>query len=490
MNYENTWLHKNEKLEEELLNGCIIAFNPGNSLLISRQVEAIASELAYDSYIYSNMRTDRKILEAALEAYQQGYEHVFILAETSELSRVERLIQETFDFSSVHAFSEVVETKRPISKLLEAQYNLQPLREAEPVATAPVQPAPQQKPVAPVQAPGTALLLVASLNAWPVRGTGQLIQEVLNLKASAAAYVARYLPKFTTWDKQTVHIRIYVRPPEPTNSINVSDRICMLADGGGWLGLYDANGCGATKVNPPLTEGDLWIPGNHRSGPLTKIKEFTDDLNIGGTIVFAPQSQLAAVQAEFKNAKDIPFVPLQTSVPDDPRPDLIQLALGLANDYSPKAIAARGKPDTPTPNVKLNSGDYFAMQLAKLSLTTGGRGTDENYTREQTRMISKIKGKGYFEGIWAAIPEGDKAFLKEVGEGTGIGDIFVIVNNARKFGKAVLGQSDKDKNKETEKTKQSAEKLKGIEEKLGFGIAEFANDARYKQLKSELDIVI
>ena len=488
MSYEKTWLYNNTNIfKEDCPNGCIVAFNPSDSPLLRRQVESIAKELAYDYRIYENIRTDAKILEAAYAAYVDGYEQLFVLTETEKLTETERTIQEVFDFSVVQAFSEVI-SSRPsyMNKLVEAQHNLKPLCEANPQQAVPPQATPvRPAPLAtPAPAPGRALLMVAALNAWPVRGTGQLIQEVLNLGQMAPQYVAKYLPNFTAWDRHTVHVRIYMRPPEATNSISVADRICMLADGGHWLGLYNQNGCGSIKLNPPLEEGDLWIPGNHKSNPLTKIREFTDTLGIGGTIVLAPQAQLSAVQTEFKAPNDIPVVALQTNVPDQPQPDLVALAFALSEEYSNKNLAAKGRKNVAP--VKPTIGDMFTMQLIGDIKETGGRGVDEDYQRG-TKTWSTRKGKGYFEGIWAAVPEGDKAFLKTVGEGTGIGDVFTIVNNVRKVGKAALGMRGEGEPKEKTVSKTS-ETVMNLENKVGFGIAEVINDPRFKQLKSALDL--
>ena len=292
MNHESTWLYKNMHIEESCPNGCVVAFNPANSTLIRRQVEAIASELDFDIRIYENVRTTRKVLEAANQAYADGYETFFILTEVGELTDTERLIEERFDFEKVGAFAEVVTFPRVQTRLAEAMYNAQPLREA------PVAPA-TPKPTAPT---GNALLLVAALNADPpTRGMAPLLQEILDLQKNAANLVATHASKFTAWDRRTVYVRIYLRAAPGANSFDAGYRACLMADGGSFLGLYDQKGVSPNKVNPPLidTPGGLWIPGDRRSKPMTKIRDFTANLGIGDTIVFAPASQVPDVQAEF-----------------------------------------------------------------------------------------------------------------------------------------------------------------------------------------------
>ena len=474
--FESTWLYKNERFKEACPNGCIVAFNPTRSPLITRQVEAIAKELQYEYRIYGNIRTEHKILEAADLAYYDGYDDFIVLAETENLAYTENLIRECFDFASVYALSEVIRAPEINSKMQESLVNMEPLRELGPTTGVSFKP-PEAGTAPPAGA--NALLLVAAINANPpTKGTGELIQEILNLERNAAALQQKYLPGFTSWDKRTVHVRIYLRAPEQANSFDSGVRARMLADSEGWLGLYNQGGVGATHVNPPLSgdAGGIWIPGNRSANPMTKIKEFTDYLGIGGTIVFAPQAQVANVQSEFKIPK---VIPLASGGNDEPRGDLVQLALALANDYSTKSIAAKakaGEAKTLTP-VKPTSGDLFVFQLLGISSKTGGNPGDTSYTRTDT--LSK-GSKGYFEGIWAVIPEGDKAFLKEVGEGSGIGDAISVVNSVRKIGKAALGIHDKDE-KINERTKE-------IEAQLGFGIAEVINDPRFKQLKSELDL--
>ena len=119
------------------------------------------------------------------------------------------------------------------------------------------------------------------------------------------------------------------------------------------------------------------------------------------------------------------------------------------------------------------------FQLLNISKQTGGRPSDVSWSKTD----SFTKGSnGYFKGIWAAIPEGDKAFLKEVGEGSGIGDIVTIVNSVRKIGKATLGIHD------TEGNEKQNERWKKLTEDLGFGPGEVINDPKYKQLKSEFDL--
>ena len=176
MSYEKTWLYNNTNIfKEDCPNGCIVAFNPSDSPLLRRQVESIAKELAYDYRIYENIRTDAKILEAAYAAYADGYEQLFVLTETEKLTETERTIQEVFDFSVVQAFSEVI-SSRPsyMNKLVEAQHNLKPLCEANPQQAVPPQATPVRPATlaTPAPAPGRALLMVAALNAWPVKGTG------------------------------------------------------------------------------------------------------------------------------------------------------------------------------------------------------------------------------------------------------------------------------------------------------------------------------
>jgi hypothetical protein len=452
-----------------------VAFNPTRSPLITRQVEAIAKELSYDYRIYANDRTEQKILEAADCAFYEGYDDFVVLTETESLAYTESLIQECFDFAKVHALSEVIRVPVIRSKVQESLINAAPLRELGPATGA------SFKPAAASLAPtgSNALLLVAAINANPpTKGTGELIQEILNLERNAAALQQKYLPSFASWDKRTTYVRIYLRAPGQSNSLDSGVRARMLADSEGWVGLYNQGGVGGAHVNPPLSgeAGGVWIPGNRSANPMTKIKEFTDYLGVGGTIVFAPQAQVANVQSEFKIPK---VIPLSSGINDEPREDLIQLALALTNEYSIRSIADKakaGQAKTLAP-VKPTLGDLFVFQLLGISSKTGGNPGDTSYTR--TDSLSK-GSKGYFEGIWAVIPEGDKAFLKEVGEGSGIGDAISVVNSVRKVGKAALGIHDKD-TKINERTKE-------IETQLGFGIAEVINDPRFKQLKSELDL--
>lgn len=473
MAYEQTWLYKNAQFEESYPNGCIVAFNPTHSPLLQRQAEAIAKELGYDTIIYDNFRTDQKILEAAEAAYRTGYDDLLVLTETDKMNYAERLVRQYFDFTEVQAFSEVVSSKAP-NPLQESFANKQRLHEALPT------PAPAAKPVTkPVPQAGRALLLVAALNVNPpTKGSGQMIQEILGLEKNAAALVAKYCPDFTTWDRKTVYTRIYLRAPSAMNSLDAGTRVHLLADSDGFDGLYNAAGCSTFKVSPPITgePGSLWIPGDRRSNPSTKIHEFTDSLGVGGTIVFAPQSQANAVQGDFRISA---VVPLATSYDDNPREDVIQTAVALGNEYSTKALADKAKAGhvTQVASVKPTHGDLFMFQLLGIAKSTGGRPSDATWT--VTDKMDK-GSKGYFAGIWEAIPEGDKAFLKEVGEGTGIGDIVSIVNSARKISKAALGIKDKEEKK--------SERWKEIEEKLGFGIAEVISDPRYKQLKAEFDL--
>lgn len=472
--YEKTWLYKNTKDITTPINGCVVGFNPTNNPILQRQIEAIAKQLSYDYRIYRNIKTPFKLLEASEQVFLEGYEHLFVLVDIDKLTETEQLIKSKFDFNSVQAFPEEISTQIKLTKILEAKLNAEPLQEA------------QALPINPTPSPSTtsSLLLVAALNAWPVKGTGQLIQEVLNLGSNVNTYVSRYLPMFSSWDKRTVHIRIYIRPSEENNGLSVADRICMLSDGGLWLGLYDVNGCGATKISPPLKEeSELWIPGDRRTFPLNKIKEFTEDLNIGGTIIFAPQAQINSIQTEFAPPSTIPIVPLSTNVTDENRGDLITLAHALSTEYSIKNIAEKNTSQKKSllPPVKPTKGDLFTLQLAKISAVSGGRAIDREYRRGQ--FFSK-RG-GYFAGIWAAIPEGDKAFLKEVGEGTGIGDVVSIVTSTAKLGKAALGIPE---TKPGEKKEEEDKRYREIESSLDLGIAEVLNDSRYKQLKSALDL--
>ena len=87
--FESTWLYKNERFKEACPNGCIVAFNPTRSPLITRQVEAIAKELQYEYRIYGNIRTEHKILEAADLVYYDGYDDFIVLAETENLAYTE-----------------------------------------------------------------------------------------------------------------------------------------------------------------------------------------------------------------------------------------------------------------------------------------------------------------------------------------------------------------------------------------------------------------
>jgi len=432
-------------------------------------VEAIAKELDYDFAIYENIRTDYKILEAAYVAYKDGYDDFLILTETNDLGRTERLIREQFDFTNIQAFSEVVEGPHATSQFHEARINAEPLREGAAAALA----------LAPVVAPGTALLLVGALNANPpVKGTGQLIQEILDLEKNARALVQTYLPKFTSWDGRTVYVRIYMRPGELTNGLGSGTRVNLLADSDNYFGLYDAHGVGAFKVSPPLSgePGGIWIPGDHRSGPITKINSFTNSLGIGDKIIFAPSDQVTSVQDEFK----IPtVVPLTTSVPDGQRSDLIATMVALSNDYSIESMATK-KPN-PTTASKISNGDYFMFQMLNISLKTKGRAIETEHS--VTDRMNK-GSKGYFEGIWESLSPGDRAWLTDLGEGTGIGDIISVVNSVRKTTKAALGLGDKSE----EQKKKNLEKQKEITEKLGFDMAEVLNDPRYKQLKSAFDL--
>jgi hypothetical protein len=476
MAYEKTWLYRNAQLEESCPNGCIVVFNPTHSPLLRHQVEALARELSYDYHIYENIRTNQKILEAANAAYLDGYESLLVLTETNIISQTERLVRSYFDFSDVQAFSEVIDAPRIESRMRETYLNALPLREAPivaPVAT------PKTPPVATPAPGGQALLLVAALNANPpVKGTGQLIQEILDLQRNAASYVAKYAPT-AVWDKRTVYTRIYVRAPEATNSLDAGTRVHLLADGDTFIGLYNAVGASPVKTNPPLTAevGQLWILGDRRSKPSTKIHEFTDDLGVGTTLVFAPQAQVSNVQSEFGIST---VIPLTASVPDEPRGDIIATALALSSEYSTKNLAAKAKEAKPSTPVQPTRGDLFLFQLLHLTMVTGGRPSDTSWSK--TDSFSK-GSKGYFEGIWAAIPEGDKAFLKEVGEGTGIGDIVSIVNSVRKVSKAALGAGNKEGGDE-----KLNERWKKLTADLGFGLNEVLNDPRYKQLKSEFDL--
>lgn len=467
MGYDKTWLYKSEQFEEAVPNGCIIAFNPTRSLLLQRQVEAIASELGYDYHVYNNLRTDRKILEAANQAYYEGYENLFVLTESDKLTHAEQLIESYFDFNEVLAFAEVVSSPK-VPAFREAYYNAQPLMEGAPARPATI-PTPVQTPTG---NPGSALLIVAALNAFPVKGMGNVFQEILGLERNAASYVTKYLPGFTTWDKRTVYVRTYIRP---SDQMDARPRIELLADGGnGVLGLYDAHGCGATKVNPPLeSASDFWILGDRRSKAVTKIQSFTQNLNIGKMLIFAPQQQVQEVQGEFDGAS---VIPLSSSV-NDTAGNILQLAFELSNTYSAKNLAAQKNNPSGQSAKAPTAGDYFAFQLLHIAQQTGGKAQGEEYDSSW-----KTK-KGYIEGIWAALPEADREFLKEVGSGTGIGDIIDIANSLRRVGKAALGMDP-----DAEKKKKTAEHIAKIEEKLGFGIAEVMNDPKFQQLKGQLDL--
>jgi hypothetical protein len=469
MSHENTWIYRNAQLEESCSNGCIIVFNPTRSILLQQQAEAIAREISYEVRIYENARTYQKIYEAANSVYLDGFEDLLILTETNELGATERFVKSYFDFNEVLAFSEVV-SPPALSKIQESIMNKRPLREVAP-------------PVAP-KPTGTALLLVVALNADPpVKGIAAILQEVLSLERNAPNLVAKYLPGFTAWDKRTVYVKIYLRSPAPSNSLAADLRIQLLANSG-LMGLYNQGGVAANKINPPLVaslapEG-LFIPGNRRSGAMTKVNEFMDGMGVGGTIILAPSSQIADVANEF-NINTV--VPLSANFKDDPRPDLMALATALSNEYSVSNIAKKAqsnpnaKPLTP---VKPTMGDNFILQWLHIALKTGGSSSD--WELKKGESLDK-NSKGYFARIWEALPAGDKEFLKDVGEGTGIGDIVTIVKSVKGVTSAANPLQGGNK-----KTKEYEEKIKKMETELGFGIAEVINDPRFKQLKSEFDL--
>ena len=504
MGYDTKWLYKHGVLEEDSsLNGCIIAFNPRNSALLSRQVEALAKETGFDFHIYENYRTEIQLLTAAQLAFDEGYVKLLVLASVDKLTETERLIKSYYTFNEVQAFAESIPTPMPLTEFAKARADKELLREAGPVAA----PAAAPSPV-PAPAPGAALLLVGALHANPpVKGHAQMIQEVLDQAKNAEVLVKTNLPKFyPTWVKggKQVHVRIFLRRPESggTNPLAAGTRINLLADGDGYAGLYDNQGVSPSRVNPPLTSTyETFIPGNHSVSAVKQIQDFTAQLPVGGVIGFSPASQLQNVTNLFNssvafNQLDggrVPVLKMNSSDVDRCDTQLVAAAIQIGADCLNQTIIATAKKEDPADLKKeegpvfkgtLESADYFTVQLIiALHQFSGPNGEK---MRNQVLTTKDRPNKGiaeYFKGIWEAIPEADRILLKDIGSGTGVGDIVGIVKDIAKIGNAIAGGG-----KKSQKQIEQEEKWKETIEKLGYDPIKMVMHPSYKAVKAKLDV--
>jgi hypothetical protein len=517
MGYNTTWLYKHGVLEEDSsLNGCIVAFNPRNSVLLNHQVEALAKETGFDFHIYENYRTEVQLLTAAQLAFDEGYEKLLVLTSVETLTETERLIKSYYTFNEVQALAESVPTPIPVTEPARARADKELLREAGPV----VAPALTSKPVAPAAAPalaaapvGTVLLIVGALHANPpVKGHAQMIQEVLDQAKNAEALVKTYLPKFyPMWVKggKQVQTRIFLRRPESgsTNPLAAGTRINLLADGDGYAGLYDNQGVSPSRVNPPLTSTyETFIPGNYSVSAVKQIQDFTAQLPIGGVIGLSPASQIQNVTKLFNssvafNQADggrVPVLKMNSSDVDQCDTQLVATAVQIGNDcFNQTIVAAAKKEELADPNKKdespvfkgvLENADYFTMQLIVALHQFSGPNGDKMRNQVLTTKDRPNKGIAeYFKGIWDAIPEGDRILLKDIGTGTGIGDVVSVVKNIAKLGNAIAsggGGGGKKSQNEIEREKKWKEAI----ERLGYDPIKMVMHPSYKAVKAKIDV--
>jgi len=513
MGYDTTWLYKHGILEEDSINGCIIAFNPQNSTLLRRQVEALAEETGFDFRIYENFRTEVQLLTAAQLAFDEGYEKLLVVTSVDKLTETEKLIKSCYDFNDVQALAESVPTPVPLNELVRIYADRELLREA-PVASSTPTAAPNTNP-APAPAPvatGTTLLIVGALNANPpVKGHAQMIQEILDQAKNAEILVKTNLPKFyPTWVKggKQVQVRIFLRRPEnkSNNPLAAGTRINILAGGDGWAGLYNDQGIGLTKINPPLTSTyETFIPGNYSVPAIKQIQDFTAHIPIGGVIGFSPASQISNVINLFNsstafNQADggrVPVLKLNSTDVDQCDTQLVAMAIQIGTDCSIKKIVATAKEEgsadvngkeKTTFTGEISAGDYFTVQLIAALHQFSGLNGDK--MRNQVLTINDRPNKGiaeYLKGIWEAIPEGDRVFLKDVGSGIGVGDVVGIVKDIAKLGNAVVGGGEK-KSQKSQSEIEREKKWKDTIEKFGYDPIKILMHPNFKAVKAKLDV--
>lgn len=512
MGYDTTWLYKHGVLEEDSINGCIIAFNPRNSVLLRRQVEALAGETGFDFHIYENLRTEVQLLTAAQLAFDEGYEKLLVITSVDKLTETERLIKSYYDFNEVQAFAESVPTPVPLSELARVHADRELLREAPVAPAAPA--APKPAATAPAQAPaptGTTLLIVGALHANPpVKGHGQMIQEILDQAKNAEALVKTNLPKFyPAWVKggKQVQVRVFLRRPESggTNPMAAGTRINLLADGDGYPGLYNDQGVSPTRINPPLSSTyETFIPGNHSVSAVKQIQEFTAQIPVGGVIGLSPASQLSNVTNLFNssvafNQADggkVPVLKMNSSDVDQCDTQLVATAIQIGNDCKLETMVAAAKKESPEDLKKkeapvfkgeITPQDYFTCQLIYTLHQYAGPNGEKMRNQVLTTKDRPNKGIAeYFKGIWEAIPEGDRILLKDIGTGTGVGDVVSIVKDIAKIGNAVAGGGMKTK--KTQKQIEQEQKWREAIERLGYDPIKMVMHPSYKAVKSRLDV--
>jgi hypothetical protein len=506
MGYDTTWLYKHGVLEEDSINGCIIAFNPRNSVLLRRQVEALAGETGFDFHIYENFRTEVQLLTASQLAFDEGYEKLLVITSVDKLTETEKLIKSYYNFEDVQAFAESIPTPIPLNEMARARADRELLREA------PVVPASAPKSAAPVAAApatDTTLLVVGALHANPpVKGHAQMIQEILDQAKNAEALVKTNLPKFyPTWVKggKQVQVRVFLRRPESggTNPLAAGTRINLLADGDGYAGLYDNQGISPSRVNPPLTSTyDTFIPGNHSVSAVKQIQDFTAQIPVGGVIGLSPASQLQNVTNLFNssvafNQADggkVPVLKMGSSDVDQCDTQLVATAVQIGNDcFNQNIVAAAKKEEPANPNKKnegsvfkgvLENADYFTVQLIIALHQFSGPNGDKMRNQVLTTKDRPNKGIAeYFKGIWEAIPEGDRILLKDIGTGTGVSDVVSIVKDIAKLGNAIAGGG-----KESQKQIEQEKKWKETIERLGYDPIKMVMHPSYKAVKGRLDV--
>jgi len=513
MGYDTTWLYKHGVLEEDSsLNGCIIAFNPRNSTLLSHQVEALAKETGFDFHIYENYRTEVQLLTAAQLAFDEGYEKLLVLTSVDKLTETEQLIKSYYTFNEVQAFAESIPTPTPLTEFARARADKELLREAGPVTIPAAAPKPAAAPAA-APAPaatGSTLLIIGALHANPpVKGHGQMIQEILDQAKNAEALVKTNLPKFyPAWVKggKQVQARIFLRRPESSgaNPMAAGTRINLLADGDGYPGLYNDQGVSPTRINPPLTSSyETFIPGNHSVSAVKQIQDFTAQIPVGGVIGLSPASQLQNVTNLFNssvafNQADggrVPVLKMNSSDVDQCDTQLVATAIQIGNDCAIQTIVAQAKKEGPEAQQKegpvlkndLSAGDWFTCQV--IAVLHKYAGPDGDKMRNQVLTTRDRPNKGiaeYFKGIWEAIPEGDRILLKDIGTGTGVGDVVSIVKDIAKIGNAVAGGGMKTK--KTTKQIEEEKRWKDAIERLGYDPIKMVLHPSYKSVKSKLDV--
>ena len=105
---KDSWIYKNyqKPLDESDLNGIIVAFDETrNNAILHQQVLALKEELGYDSRVMICRGSNSDLHRAAVNAYQEGYEHLTVLVDPDSVSFVERNLRGVFNenFKSINA---------------------------------------------------------------------------------------------------------------------------------------------------------------------------------------------------------------------------------------------------------------------------------------------------------------------------------------------------------------------------------------------------